>query len=397
MGISEIKKGIYYVGVNDRHQHLFETLWPLPYGISYNAYLITDEKCVLIDTVDANYTGRFCDLIAEVIGDRPIDYLIINHMEPDHSAAIRFIRERYPQMIIIGNARTLDMLNGFYGITDRTQTISHGETLAIGQRSLSFLLTPMVHWPETMMTYCPEAATLFSGDAFGCFGALNGGIVDRQINTDIYENEMVRYYANIVGKYGTAVQMALAKLSALPIHTLCPTHGPVWEQEVNRVIALYDRLSRYEAEPGVVIAYGSMYGHTEEMAEVIARQLAEYGIRNIILHNVSHDNPSYILLNIFRYRGLLIGSPTYSNRLFPPVETLTQMIANREIKHRTFGYFGSYTWAGAAVKQLRSFAESMQWENLSHSVEMKQHISPDIKIQCQHLAQEMAQRLGESD
>lgn len=395
MNITEIVKGIHYVGVNDRNKHKFENLWPLPYGVSYNAYLITDEKNVLVDTADAAYTDRLLDNITDVIGDGKIDYLVINHMEPDHSASIRFIRQKYPQMTIVGNAKTLEMVKGYYGIDDNTLCVKNGDCLSIGNRTLTFYLTPMVHWPETMMTYCPDEKVLFSGDAFGCFGTLDGGITDSQLNTGKYWNEMVRYYSNIVGKYGPAVQMALKKLSDLEIKTICSTHGPIWQDEIPNVVNIYDRLSRYEAEPGVVIAYGSMYGHTEQMAEEIARELAANGIKEIVLHNVSHDDPSYILQNIFRYRGLIIGSPTYSNKLFPAVESLINMIATREIKDRTFAYFGSYTWAGAAVKHLASFAESMKWDTLPCPVEMKQGMTPDIKEHCRLLAREMAARLKE--
>ena len=267
--ITEISRNIHYVGVNDRCKYKFENLWPLPYGVSYNAYLITDKKNVLIDTVDAAYTDRLLDNIAEIIGDGKIDYLIINHMEPDHSASIQFIRQKYPQMTIVGNVKTLEMVKGYYGIDDNTLCIKNGESLSIGKRTLTFHLTPMVHWPETMMTYVNEDKLIFSGDAFGCFGTLDGGITDSQLNTDKYWSEMVRYYSNIVGKYGPAVQTALKKLSDIEIKTICSTHGPIWEKEITRVIGIYDRLSRYEGEPGVVIAYGSMYGHTEQMAEEV--------------------------------------------------------------------------------------------------------------------------------
>lgn len=393
MKITEIEKGIHYVGVNDRCKSKFENLWPLPYGVSYNAYLITDEKNVLVDTVDAAYTDRLLDNITEIIGNGTLDYLVINHMEPDHSASIQFIRQKYPQITIVGNAKTLEMVNGYYGIDSNTLCVKNGESLAIGKRSLTFYLTPMVHWPETMMTYCEPNKVLFSGDAFGCFGTLDGGITDEQLNTEKYWGEMVRYYSNIVGKYGSAVQTALKKLACIEIGTICSTHGPIWKNEINKVINMYDRLSRYEAEEGVVIAYGSMYGHTEQMAEEIARELAANGIQEIVLHNVSHDDPSYILQSIFRYRGLIIGSPTYSNKLFPAVESLTHMISTRDIKHRTFAYFGSYTWAGAAVKHLASFAESMKWDTVPCCVEMKQGITPNIKEQCRALAREMAARL----
>ncbi len=389
----EIVSGIYYVGVNDRTKWRFEELWPLPYGVSYNAYLIVDEKNVLVDTVDAAFTDRLLARIDKVLGNRGLDYLVINHMEPDHSAAIQYIRQRHPQMTIVGNAKTLDMVKGYYGIDSNTLCVRDGDSLSTGAHSLTFYLTPMVHWPETMMSYCPEEQLLFSGDAFGCFGALEGGITDYELNTNRYWEEMTRYYSNIVGKYGSAVQSALKKLEGLPIETICPTHGPVWRECVTQVLTHYDRLSRYEAEEGVVIAYGSMYGHTEQMAEEIARELSVNGIRNVVMHSVSHSDLSFILRDIFRYRGLIVGSPTYSNRLFPAVETLLQAIATREVKHRLLGGFGSYTWAGNSVKLLTAFAQQMKWEQVACSVEMRQNIMPEIGEQCRRLAREMAERL----
>lgn len=393
MKITEITNGIHYVGVNDRCKYKFENLWPLPYGVSYNAYLITDKKNVLIDTVDAAYTDRLLDNIAEIIGDGKIDYLIINHMEPDHSASIQFIRQKYPQMTIVGNIKTLEMVKGYYGIDDNTLCIKNGESLSIGKRTLTFHLTPMVHWPETMMTYVNEDKLIFSGDAFGCFGTLDGGITDSQLNTDKYWSEMVRYYSNIVGKYGSPVQKALQKLGGLPITTICSTHGPVWTENISRVIGIYDRLSRYDADEGVVIVYGSMYGNTEQMAEAIAAELSAQGIRNIVMHNVTKSHPSYILADIFRYKGLIVGSPTYSNQIFPEVESLLSKILVRELKGRYLGYFGSFTWAGAAVKRMAEFAEKSKFELVGDPVEMKQAMQDITYTQCENLARAMADRL----
>ena len=393
MKITEITNGIHYVGVNDRCKYKFENLWPLPYGVSYNAYLITDKKNVLIDTVDAAYTDRLLDNITEIIGDGKIDYLIINHMEPDHSASIQFIRQKYPQMTIVGNIKTLEMVKGYYGIDDNTLCIKNGESLSIGKRTLTFHLTPMVHWPETMMTYVNEDKLIFSGDAFGCFGTLDGGITDSQLNTDKYWSEMVRYYSNIVGKYGSPVQKALQKLGGLPITTICSTHGPVWTENISRVIGIYDRLSRYDADEGVVIVYGSMYGNTEQMAEAIAAELSAQGIRNIVMHNVTKSHPSYILADIFRYKGLIVGSPTYSNQIFPEVESLLSKILVRELKGRYLGYFGSFTWAGAAVKRMAEFAEKSKFELVGDPVEMKQAMQDITYTQCENLARAMADRL----
>ena len=226
--LKEIADKVYYVGVNDRQKALFENMWPLPYGVSYNSYIIKDEKIALIDTVDFCYTELYLSKIRAILGNHPIDYLIVNHMEPDHSASIRAIREYYPQVKIVGNSKTIGMIEGFYGICDNFCEIKDGDTLSLGNKNLKFYMTPMVHWPETMMTYCVEDKTLFSGDAFGCFGTIDGGIIDTEMNTERYWNEMYRYYSNIVGKYGNPVQTALKKLRGIDIGMICTTHGPVW-------------------------------------------------------------------------------------------------------------------------------------------------------------------------
>ena len=241
--MKKISERIYYVGVNDRNKTLFEGLWPLPNGVSYNAYLIDDEKTCLIDTVEVDFFMPFLENLREVLGDRPLDYVVVNHMEPDHSGSLALIRKYYPQVQVIGNKKTFDMMKGFYQLEDGLIEVKNGDSIELGALTLNFVLTPMVHWPETMMTLC--GTTLFSGDAFGCFGALNGAFVDEQMNCDTYWLEMVRYYSNIVGKYGTPVQMALKKLAGVKVDYICSTHGPVWHEHVERVIALYDRLSKY--------------------------------------------------------------------------------------------------------------------------------------------------------
>ena len=392
-GNTLVKGKVHYVGVNDRNKHLFEGMWPLPYGVSYNSYLIDDDIVALVDTVDACFFESYLRKIRSVIGDRPIQYLIINHMEPDHSGSIRLIRQQYPDIILVGNKQTFGMIEGFYGLTGERYEVKDGDFLDLGHHKLRFYLTPMVHWPETMMTFDEADGILFAGDAFGCFGTLDGGFIDTRINLDKYWDEMVRYYSNIVGKYGNPVQKALTKLGSLPITTICSTHGPVWTENIARVVSVYDRLSRYEAEEGVVIAYGTMYGHTEEMAETIASELSAQGIKNIVLHNVSKSDPSYILMDIFKYRGLIIGSPTYCNQIYPEVEALLSKILLREVKGRYLGYFGSFCWAGAAVKRMGEFAEKSKLEVVGDPVEMKQAMKPLTYEQCAHLAKAMADRL----
>lgn len=389
----EIKGKVHYVGVNDRNKTLFENLWPLPYGVSYNSYLIDDEKVALVDTVDVCYFEVFLKKIRNVIGDRPIDYLIINHMEPDHSGSISLIKQYYPNITIVGNKKTFEMIEGYYGIVGERHVVGEGDSLSLGYHNLCFSLIPMVHWPETMVTFDTTEGILFSGDAMGCFGALNGGVIDTQINTDIYWNEMVRYYSNIVGKYGVPVQRALQKLQKLNITTVCSTHGPVWTEEIPRVLSIYDRLSRYEAEEGVVIAYGTMYGNTEEVAEAIAEELSKQGIRNIVMHNVSRTHHSYIIADVFKYKGLIVGCPTYNTQMYPEMEALLGKLASREIKGRYMGYFGSFTWASAAVKKIGEFNEKLKFELVGNPVELKQGMKPDTYTQAQELAVAMADRL----
>ena len=244
-----------------------------------------------------------------------------------------------------------------------------------------------------MVTYNETEKILFSADAFGTYGTLDGGILDSELNADLYWEEMVRYYANIVGKYGNPVQKALQKLSSLDIQTICSTHGPVWQQEIKKVIAIYDRLSRYETEEGVTIIYGSMYGNTEQMAETIASSISAEGIKNIVMHNVSKSPASFILKDVFKYKGILIGSPTYSGDIFPKIDSMLKMLEVREVKNRIFGYFGSFTWAGAAVKRLTAFNEKMKWEVVGDPVEMKQSMNVETVEKCVRLGQAMAEKI----
>ncbi len=387
----EIAKDIFYVGVNDRQKHKFENMLPLPLGVSYNAYMIIDEKTALIDTVDIAMGDLFIDKIQSQLKGRKLDYLIINHMEPDHSGSIKLIRKYYPEMIIVGNSKTLSMVEGFYGVDNNMLEIKDEEVLSLGKHKLQFHLTPMVHWPETMMTFDLGEKVLFSGDAFGCFGTLDGAIVDSDMNIDRYWNEMTRYYANIVGKYGSAVQKALKKLTPLDFEMICSTHGPVWKEYISEVVDKYDQYSRYDSEEGVVIVYGSMYGFTELMAETVAQGLAQNGIKTIIVHNVSKSDPSVILQDIFKYRGLIVGSPTYSNELYPEVESLLRKIEIRGVKHRIFGCFGSFTWASAAVKRLNSFVEIMKWTKAELSVDEKQGLKEDNYKACLELGRQVAE------
>lgn len=395
---TEITNGIHYVGVNDRHKHIFEGLWPLPYGVSYNSYIIADEKIALVDTVEADFFTQYLDNIRSVIGDRPIDYIIVNHMEPDHSGSLTLIKKYYPNAKIVGNKKTFGMMQGFYRVGNDadgdTLEVKNGDTLQLGSHTLAFTLVPMVHWPETMVTLDTTANVLFSGDAFGCFGALNGAYIDAEMNCDIYWDEMLRYYSNIVGKYGTPVQQALKKLAGVKIDYICSTHGPVWHEHIERVVGMYDRLSRYEGADGLVIAYASMYGNTERAAEVIARAASEAGVKNIIMHDVSRTHHSYIIADIFRYRALILGAPTYNNGLYPQMESLLSELAGRGMKNRLLGWFGSFSWAGKAVKTIGEWNETrLHFEPVGTPVEIKQSLDEATTRACEELGRAMGERL----
>ena len=386
-----IANDIFYVGVNDRRKALFENMLPLPYGVAYNSYIVRDERIALIDTVECPFGETLIERIKSAIGDRQPDYLIVNHMEPDHSSSILTVRSAFPNIKLVGNAKTLSMLKGYYGIDDGTLEVKDGDKLSLGQHTLQFFLTPMVHWPEVMVTYDVEHHTLFSADAFGCFGTLDGAVLDTDLDTEKYFAEMYRYYANIVGKYGLPVQNALKKLNALPIHMICSTHGPVWTEQIPKVLNIYDRLSRYEGEQGIVIVYGSMYGHTEEMAEAVARGAVKV-CKNVRLYNCSHTDASILVSEIFRYKGLIVGTPTYCNGLYPNIASLLQKLEVRGLQNRVFGMFTSYSWANSAERDIKAFAERMKWPT-PYAVQVKQRMTDTDAEALESLGQTIAENI----
>ena len=362
--------------------------------MSYNSYLIDDDKVCLIDTVEVDFFVPFLKNIQEVIGDRPIDYLVVNHMEPDHSGSIALIKKYYPNIQIVGNKKTFGMMSGFYGVEGNEVEVKNGDSIDLGSHKLNFVLTPMVHWPETMVTLDTTSNVLFSGDAFGSFGALKGGIIDCEINCDTFWLEMVRYYSNIVGKYGTPVQNALKKLAGVKLDYICATHGPVWHEYINKVIDMYDRMSRYETEEGIVICYGTMYGNTERAAEVIARAASQAGIKNIVMYNVSKTHHSYIIRDVFRYKALIVGAPTYNTGLYHEMDVLLSELAGKDIKNHYMGWFGSFGWASKAVAEIQKWNdEHLHFEAVGEPVEIKQSLTSDTYAACEALGSAMAEKL----
>lgn len=390
-----IVDNIFWVGVNDLETHLFEAIWPLPQGVCYNSYIINDERVALIDTVKRGFLPQLVDKIKSVLKDKKsVDYLIINHMEPDHSGSVKILQEIFPDMQIVGNRKTADFVKGYFGI-ENTMIVEDGDTLDLGGRTLKFFLTPMVHWPETMMSYDEKNKVLFSGDAFGGFGTLNGGIFDDEVDLHYFEDETLRYFSNIVAKYSSMVQKAMAKLKDLEIRVIAATHGPIFRKSPSFIVDMYDRWSRQETEKGVTIVYASMYGHTQIMAESVARALAEQGVEKVRLHNISKTHLSHVLTDAWRFKGLILGSCTYNTRLFPLMEPLINTLENDRIKNRVIGIFGSYSWSGGAVKVLTEFAHKGENRFIEPVVEAQYAPSETILEQCALLGKNVAKALEE--
>lgn len=384
---------IYWLGVNDRKKHLFENIWPLPNGVAYNCYLVKDEKTALIDTIESGVTGDFVEKVESLLEGRTLDYLIINHMELDHSGEVLEIIKRYPNVKIIGNSKTFKVVEAYWGINENLKQVEDGEELSLGHHNLKFVMTPWVHWPETMMTYDLTDQVLFSGDAFGSFGTLDGGIFDDEIDFAYYEDDMRRYFSNIVGKYANMVQKAFKKLEGIPVKVVCPVHGPVWRSNPEVVLGLYDKWSRMEAEKGVLIIYASMYGNTEHIADYIARKISEQGVKNIRIRDISKTHISYLINDIWRYKGIILGSCAYNSEMFPLMENLTRELEHMNVKGRELGLFGSYSWNGGGVKGLKKFHEAIGWNLVAEPVDIYGIPNAEKYEQCDKLAIEMAARL----
>lgn len=390
-----IVKDVYWVGVNDRRTSLFEGIWPIPRGVSYNSYLILDEKTVLIDTVKDLSVNGYLKKLRHVLGpDRQIDYLVVNHLEPDHSGAIPLIKKVFPGIQILGNKKTAEFVNELYGVQD-IRIVADGEELSLGRRQLKFFFTPMVHWPETMMTYEMADGILFAGDAFGGFGALEGGIFDDEVDIHYFEDEILRYFSNIVGKYSPMVQKAIQKLggAGVPLRIVAATHGPIWRTDPGHIIRLYDRWSRQETEPGVVVAFGSMYGATERMAEAVERGVTEGGIRTIRAHNVSTSHVSYVIRDVWRYQGLILGCPTYDAGVFPLMNNLLDLLREKRVANRVVGLFSSYGWSGGAVKGMKQLVEDNKLELIEPIVDARFCATPEQLEQCHALGRAVAARI----
>ncbi len=363
--VQEITPHIWWVGGNDRRLERFENMFPLPNGVAYNSYLIMDEKTALLDTVDSAINALYLENVTQVLNGRTLDYLIVNHMEPDHCASIEELVRRFPDLKIVGNSKTFRLIGQFYNCVDQANfyEVKEGDRLPLGQHTLSFYFAPMVHWPEVMLTYEIKEKILFSADAFGSFGALSGNLFSDQTDFEmVYLDEARRYYTNIVGKYGQQVQAALKKLSGTEIRMICPLHGPIWRENLAYILDKYDHWSKYLPEKkGVVLAYASMYGNTENAMNRIANKLAQKGVTDLRIYDVSKTHPSYIIAEAWKYSHLVLGAPTYNMGLYYNMESLIRDMAGLWLQNRRVALVGNYSWApGAVIKVMRGLIEEMK-------------------------------------
>ena len=359
----KITNDIIWVGANDRRLSRFENLYPLDKGVSYNSYLILDEKTCRMDTMDQNESRQFAENVRYALAGRDLDYLVVQHMEPDHCSSISYILNHYKNAKVVVNAKTLPMIKQFFGDVDdnRFLLVKEMDTLELGRHTLTFVMAPMVHWPEVMMTYDSFDKVLFSADGFGIFGAINGTIFDDEVDFDRdWLDEARRYYTNICGKYGMQVQAALKKAAGLDVKILCPLHGIIWRTNPGYFIDKYNIWSTYQPEEkGVMIAYASMYGNTENMAEIMAFKLAERGVK-VKLYDVSSTDTSWLLSEAFHYSHILLASPTYNGGVYPLMDHFIHEMKYHGLKNRTFAFIDNGTWGPVAAKQMAKQIEELK-------------------------------------
>lgn len=381
----KIVDNIYYIGVNDYKLDLFEGQYPLPNGVAYNSYVIIDEKVAVMDTVDFNFNNEWLSNLEETLDNRTPDYLVLHHMEPDHSASLNIFMEKYPNTILIGNKKTLQMINQFFpnmNLDDRFQEIKEGEELSLGETSLKFYFAPMVHWPEVMMSYVAKNKVLFSADAFGKFGALD--------HDEDWVDEARRYYFGIIGKYGKQVQAVLKKVEHLDIKYICSLHGPVLKDNVEKYLSLYNTWSKYESETnGVLIAYASMYGNTKEAAELLYKELKDSGVK-VLIYDLARTNVLSVVPKAFQYDRLVLASPTYNTLALPFMDTFIQALISRNIQNKKIGIIENGSWAITAAKKMKeAFDGSSNIEFLEPIVSIKSTMNNDNKEEMKNLISEL--------
>lgn len=396
--VKKITSDMYWVGVNDRKIALFENVYPVKNGVSYNSYLILDDKTVLMDTVDSVASLQFFENIEHVLAGRKLDYLVVNHMEPDHCACIGAIVEKYPDVKIVGNFKTFVMISQFFDfdVESRKIVVKEGDTLSTGKHTFAFAMAPMVHWPEAMVTYDTTDKVLYSADAFGTFGALSGNIYADETDFEVrWVDEARRYYTNIVGKYGVQVQALLKKACALDIKLICPLHGPVWREHIGWIVEKYNLWSTYTPEENsVLIVYGSVHGHTENAADILANMLADRGVKNIKLVNASTAHFSEVIADAFKYSHIVFACATYNMSIFPPMQVVLHEIAEHNLQKRTIALIENGTWTPATVNLMtEALAKLKNNTVLDKKVTIKSALDENSFAQLEELAKSIVEDL----
>ena len=396
--VKKVTDDLYWIGGSDRRLALFENVYPIPRGVSYNSYVLLDEKTVLLDTVDASISGLFFENPEYVLNGRTLDYLIVNHMEPDHCAVIGDVVRRYPDVKLVCNAKTVPMLKQFFNfpVEDRTVIVKEMDTLCTGKHTFAFVMAPMVHWPEAMVSYDTVDKILFSADGFGTFGAINGNLFADEVNFERdWLDDARRYFINIVGKYGVQVQNLLKKAATLEIKMICPLHGPVWRENLGWFIEKYDTWSSYKPEDqAVMIAYASIYGNTENAAEILASKLADKGVKNIAMYDVSVTDPSVIVSESFRCSHLVFAAPSYNGGIFTKMETVLSELKAHSLQNRTVAIMENGTWAPVAGRQMREiFAGMKNIELLEEGVTIRSAVKEAQEASLEALAEKIASSL----
>lgn len=360
----KIKEDIYYLGASDRRIELFENVYPVSQGMSYNSYLITDEKTCLMDSVDESIRGQFLENLQYALNGRNLDYMVVQHMEPDHCSIVPELFRMYPDMKLVASLQAFKMMENFYSLQteERRLVVKEGDTLELGKHTLKFIAAPMVHWPEVLMTYDVTDKILFSADAFGSFGAMSGNIFADEIDWDKdFKDEARRYYVNIVGKYGPQTQNVLKKASTLDIQMICPLHAHIWRKDLSKIISLYDTWSKYEAEKdSVVIFYGSIYGNTQNAAEILAMQLAENGMESVEVFDTSKTHVSFLVSKAFEYKTLVFAAATYNSEIFDTVQNLITELKNHNLSNRRIGLIENGSWAPVAASKMKAQLETLK-------------------------------------
>ncbi|TFG10434.1 FprA family A-type flavoprotein [Candidatus Heimdallarchaeota archaeon] len=391
--MEQVTDGVYYVGVNDHLTELFEGLWPIPEGISYNSYIVKGEKTALIDTVKIPFVDEFLKNVEKATLFN-IDYIILNHVEPDHSSSLLRLLEKVPNAEILCSNKAKGMLDTLYRVTDNVRTVEEGETLDLGGRTLTFYMDPLVHWPETMVTYDNQDGILFSCDAFGSYKALDFGIFDDKCDPDIFYEETIRYFSNIVAKYVKYVKKAMDKLSVLDIKIIAPAHGLVWRKDPQRIIDLYVRLSERMALPGVTVIWGSMYGNTAKVVNSVVDGIKEEGVPVVVL-NFSKDHLSYLIKETWKHKGVILGFPTYDGGPFLNTSYYLHLLKRKDLRERIAGFFGSSMWSGRALKQAAEQVQELDWEIVEPLLEFKGLPTDEVLEQAKELGRTIARKVKE--